>query len=136
MKRRGDKTLPCRSPTPIWNGFDCHLPEHKPPVGSTMTKWRVTADHLRHTTAKPSKVYLEELDHMLFQHGQSMQRDFCHTQRFLEDLLQNEDLVLVLRLGQKQQWSSSSFASTISRHFLSSHLAYTFPCKLRNDILL
>ena len=23
MKRGGDKTHPCRSPTPTWNGFDC-----------------------------------------------------------------------------------------------------------------
>ena len=45
----------------------CHLPEHKPLVGSRMTSWRVTTDHQFHTLAKPSKVYPEELGHMVFQ---------------------------------------------------------------------
>ena len=38
---------------------------------------RIT-DHQRHTSAKPSKVYPEELGHMLFQDRQSMQRNLCH----------------------------------------------------------
>ena len=57
----------------------CHLLEHKPPVGSKMTKWHITTDHQRHTLVKRSKVYPEELGHMLFQDRQSMQRDLCHT---------------------------------------------------------
>ena len=57
----------------------CHLPEHKPPVCSRMTKWRVTIDHQRHTPAKPFKVYPEELGHKLFQDRQSVQKDLCHT---------------------------------------------------------
>ena len=57
----------------------CHLPKRKTPVGSRLTQWRVTTDHQRHTPAKPSKVYPEELGHMLFQDRQSMQRDLCHT---------------------------------------------------------
>ena len=38
MKRRGGKTLPCRSQTPTsWMALiACHLPEHKPPVGNRM----------------------------------------------------------------------------------------------------
>ena len=43
---------------------------------------------------------------------------------------------VVLRPGQKPHWPSSSFDSTISRHFLSRHLAYTFPGKLMSDIPL
>ena len=42
------------------------LPEHKPPVGSKMTSWHITTDHQRYTSAIPSKVYPEELGHMLF----------------------------------------------------------------------
>ena len=57
----------------------CYLSEHKPLVGSRMTWWHVTTDHQRFASSKPSKVYPEELDHMLFQDRQSMQRDFCHT---------------------------------------------------------
>ena len=39
MKRRGDKTHPCRSPTPTWNGFDClpFIRTLKPPVCCRMT---------------------------------------------------------------------------------------------------
>ena len=82
MKRRGDKTHPCRSPTPHGTALiACNLPEHEPPVGSRMTLWRATIDHQRHTPAKPSKVYPEELGHMLFQDRQSMQRDLCHTSK-------------------------------------------------------
>ena len=44
----------------------CHFPERKPPVGNKMTKWRLTTDHQRHTPAKPSKVYSDELGHLLF----------------------------------------------------------------------
>ena len=44
-----------------------------------MTKWRGTTDHQRYIPAKPSKVYPEELGHMLFQDQQSMQRDRCHS---------------------------------------------------------
>ena len=69
----------------------CHLPEHKPPVGSRMIYWRVTADHQRHTPAKPSKV--NQLGHMLFQDRQSMQRNICHTPKISQRLLQSEDLV-------------------------------------------
>ena len=43
---------------------------------------------------------------------------------------------MVLWPGRKLHWSSSSFNSTISRHFLSRYLAYTFPGKLRIDIPL
>ena len=57
----------------------CNIPEHKPLVGSRMTQWRVTTYHQRHTPAKPSEVYPEELGHMLVQNRQSMQRDLCHT---------------------------------------------------------
>ena len=37
----------------------------------------------------------------------------------------------MLRPGRKPHWPSSSFDSTISRHFLSRQLAYTFPGKLK-----
>ena len=40
------------------------------------------------------------------------------------------------RPGRKLHWPSSSFDPTISRHFLSRHLAYTFPGKLRSDFPL
>ena len=43
---------------------------------------------------------------------------------------------VVLQTGRKPRWPSSSFDSAISRHFLSRHLAYTFPCKISNDIHL
>ena len=45
-------------------------------------------------------------------------------------------LILKLLPGWKPHWPSYSFDSTISRHFLSRHLAYTFPGKLRSDIPL
>ena len=57
----------------------CHLPEHKPPVASTMTLWPITTDHQRLTLAKPSKVDPLEFGRMLFQDRQSVQRDFSHT---------------------------------------------------------
>ena len=62
----------------------CYLPEHKPPIGSRMTKWRITTDHQRHiaTPAKPSKVYPEELSHMLFQDRQSMKTFLPYSQDF------------------------------------------------------
>ena len=55
----------------------CHLPKHKPPVETRMNKWHITTDHQRHTPAKLSKVYPEELGHMLFQDRQTMQRNLC-----------------------------------------------------------
>ena len=53
----------------------CHLPEHKPPVCSRMTEWHVATDDQRHIPAEPSRVYPEELGHMLFRDRQSMQKD-------------------------------------------------------------
>ena len=67
-------------------------PEHKPPVGISMTYWRVTTDHQRHTPAKPSKVYPEELGLMLSKINKSCKEIFSILPRFLEDLLQSEDL--------------------------------------------
>ena len=61
---------------------------------------------------------------------------FAMLPRFLEDLLQSEELKIwsvELRTGRKPHWPSFSFDSTISRHFLSRHLAYIFPGKLRSD---
>ena len=72
---------------------------------------------------------------MLFQKRQSVQRDLFLT-RFLENLLQSENLVRGVGPGRKPHWPSSRFNSTISRHFLSRYLAYTFPDKLSNDIPL
>ena len=50
-------------------------------------------DHRGHTPAKSSKVYPEELGHMLFRDRQRMQKIFAILPRFLEDLLQSENLV-------------------------------------------
>ena len=50
----------------------CQLFKHKPPVDSKMTEWHIATVHQRHTRAKPSKVYPEELGHTLFQNQQSM----------------------------------------------------------------
>ena len=71
----------------------CHLLEDKPPVGSRITKWHVTTDHQRHTPTKPSKDYPEELGLVLFPDQQACKEIFAILPRFLEDLLQSEDLV-------------------------------------------
>ena len=77
-KSSGDKTHPCWSPTPRGMALiACHLPDRKPLVGGRMTLWHVTTDYQRHTLAKPSKVYPEELGHVLFEIKQT-QRDLCH----------------------------------------------------------
>ena len=77
---------------PTWNGFDC-LPSTRTKTSGRQWNdlWRVTTDHQRPTPSKPFKVYPEELGHMVFQGRQSMQRNLCHTPRFLEDLLQSEN---------------------------------------------
>ena len=71
---------------------------------------------------------------MLFQDRQSMQRDLCHTPKI------SRRFASEWRFGpsccdpaKKPHWPFSSFDSTISRHFLSWHLAYTFPGKLSSD---
>ena len=71
----------------------CHLPKHKPPVCSRMTEWHVAIGDQRHTPAEPSRVYPEELGHMLFRNRQSTKEIFTVLPRFLDDLLQSEDLV-------------------------------------------
>ena len=82
---------------PHWTALiACHLPKRKTPVGSRLTQWRVTTDHQRHTPAKPSKVYPEELGHMLFQDRQSMQRDLCHTTAIFAILLAGRQRYLCL----------------------------------------
>ena len=71
----------------------CHLFENQPSVDSRMTLRRVTTDHQRHTPAKPSKVYPEELGHMLFQDRKACKEIFAILPKFFEDLLQCEDVV-------------------------------------------
>ena len=71
----------------------CHLPKHKPPVCSRMTEWHVAIGDQRHTPAEPSRVYPEELGHVLFRNRQSIKEIFTVLPRFLDDLLQSEDLV-------------------------------------------
>ena len=60
-----------------------------------MTEWRVTTDHQRHTLAKPSKVYFEEIDHTVcfFKIYKACKEIFAILPRFLEDLLQSEHLI-------------------------------------------
>ena len=57
--------------------------------------------------------------------------------RFLEDLLQSEDLVRGAATRIKNRTDHlSSFDSTISRLSVLGHLAYTFSGKLSRDIPL
>jgi len=133
MKRRRDKTHSCLKPTPKWNGFDCiPMTEHGLLVSSRKTKWQEKFDHQCHTPTKLSKVYLEEPDEV----KKAYKEVFVIFPRFLKDLLRSEDLVRDARPGRKPHCPPSNFDSTISRHFLSRHLAYTFPGKLISDIPL
>ena len=59
---------------------------------------------------------------------------FACTHDFSKTFLIVKIWSVVLRPKRKPHWPSSSFDSTISRHFLSRHLAYTFSWMLRYDI--
>jgi len=133
MKRRGDKTYPClRPPTPTCNGFDC-LP---------MTRTQTSGWQLKHVMAInswPSMPYSYKTLQSLSRRTRSyaFSRSIKHAKRSLpysQDLSKVCFRVtigsVVLRPGREPHCSSSNLDSTISRHFLSRHLAYSFPNKL------
>ena len=61
---------------------------------------------------------------------------FAYFQDFSKICLRMKIWSMVLRPGRKPHWPSSNFDSTIFRHFLSRHLAYTFHGRLKSDISL
>ena len=71
----------------------CHLPEHKPPVGSKMTYWRRTIDHQRHTPSNLPKFIPKNSVICFFKIDKACKEIFVTLQRFFEDLLQSEDLI-------------------------------------------
>ena len=88
------------------------------------------------TPAALSRVYLEEPSHTSFLDQQSLQRHFLHLlQGFFKDLSQKENLVRGAATWMKT--ILAVFQLTLirlnSRHFVSRHLAYTFPGRLRSD---
>ena len=58
-------------------------------------------------------------------------RSFPYSQDFSKICFRVKVWSVILRPGQKPHWQSCSFDFTISRHFLSRHLACTLPSKLR-----
>ena len=77
-----------------------------------------------HTSAALSRAFLllffflEEPDHMPFLDQQSMRKRPLHTSRISEKIcLRVKIWSVVLQTGQKPHWPSSTFDSTISRHF-------------------
>ena len=60
-------------------------------------------------------------------------RSLPYSQDFLKICFRVKIWSVVLRPGRKPHWSSFPFDFSISRHFLSRHLAFTFPSKLRSQ---
>ena len=110
-----------------------HLSKHRPQVGSRMTLSRVTTDYQRHAPAKPSNANPEELSVLcFFKINKTCKEIFAILPRFLEDLLQSEDLVRGAATRTKTALALLQFfSSPISRL-----LAFTFPGKLRSDLPL
>ena len=124
MKRRGDKTHLCWSPTPTWNGFDCS------PLTQTQTSGRHYYDLMARTNLPTTSYSLKTFQSLsrgtrsyAFSRSTKHAKIFLpYSQDFLKICFQVKIWSVVLRPGRKPHWPFSSFDSTISRHFLSRYL--------------
>ena len=138
MKKRGDKTLPCRSPTPSWNGFDC-LPFTRAQTSNLQkndlmarSNWRSTPYSCRtfQSLSRGTRSYA------FSKSTKHAKRLLPCSQDFSAICFRVKTWSVVLQPGRKPQRTSFRFDSTISPHFLLRHLAYIFPGKLKSYIFL
>jgi len=123
MKRRGDSTHPCRSPTPTVNGHDLIAPTRTQTSEQECSD--LTASNRRSSTlysrntpkffTRNPVVYSLEVD-------KACEEVFSILPRFLKILLESEMWSVVLQPGRKPHRVSFSFDSIISPHLFSRHL--------------
>ena len=118
-ERRGDKTQPCRSPTPPWNGFNC-LPFTRPQTSGRQENELMTHNNWPSTpySSKTFQSLSRRSRSYAFSRSTKHAKNLCHTSKISRRFTSEWRFIwsVVLRPGRKPHWPSSSFYSTISRH--------------------
>jgi len=124
MKRSGDSTYPCRSPTPTVNGHDLTFPTR------TQTSDQEYSD-LTASNRRPSTPYARKTPQSFSRGTRSYafsrstkhaKTSLAYFQDFSKILLESEIWPVMLRPGRKPHHVSFSFDSNISQHLFSRHL--------------
>jgi len=86
----------------------------------------MASDRQRRNPTKLRKGFLEVPVKCFFEVEKTRVDIYGIFPRFLENLLESENMLCRATARKKAQWVLSSLASVISRHLLSRHLAFTF----------